>query len=143
MYKIISVFVLMFMSASLVAQEVPKESPPDEYNPMQRVKEDQNKIYDRVELDPSFYVEGQNLAAWLSKKIADVKSSQKKLPKEKVVVKAVIERDGSLGSYEFQNRVNRKLKKATQDILATMPKWNPAHQNGDKVRCYTIFELNW
>lgn len=49
---------------------------------------DENRIYEFVELDPSFTFEGQNLSAWLNVKVAGIRSVEPTLPAEKVYCKS-------------------------------------------------------
>jgi hypothetical protein len=135
---------LLFLSISslLSAQELPKEEPvPDLYSPT-AITEEQNKIYERVELEPEFSNDHRMLKPWIIKEIELVRG-RKKLPKARVTAKLLIEKNGTIGDVIFSEPVNKKLKKETLEIINHMPNWRAAQQNGRPVRAYAIVEFLW
>lgn len=134
----------LFMSvvSLLFAQEQPKEEPVPELLSPSTIIEEQNKIYERVELEPQFSNDHRALIPWISKEIELVRE-RKKLPKALVVVKILIEKNGAIGDVIFSASVNKKLKKETSEIIKHMPNWRAAQQNGRPVRAYTNVEFAW
>ncbi|WP_125722165.1 energy transducer TonB [Flavobacterium ustbae] len=55
-------------------------------------------------------------------------------PQSRIVVSFVIERDGSLSSFQFPREVDSKIKAEIIRVLNLSPKWIPGEQNGKKTR---------
>lgn len=53
-----------------------------------------------------------------------------------VMVRFVVEKDGSVTNIQALNNPGYGLKEASVKILETSPKWKPAVANGKIVRCY-------
>lgn len=133
--------VLMVAGFSLFAQEQPNETLPELYSP-EAIVEDQNKIYERVELDAEFANDHRTLMPWLANQI-ELSRSKKKLPKGLVSVKFLIEKNGTIGEVIFIEPINKRLKKESLEIIKQMPAWRPAQQNGRPVRAYAKVEFVW
>jgi protein TonB len=137
---------LIFLAyGSLQAQEMPMQDfmpVPDEQTGRE-LADDPERIYERVEIDPTFPEGNENLSKWLKVKIGEVRSSKRRLPKGNVVVKILIEKNGKVGGHEFQNPTHKKLKTETTNIINEMPKWNPAYQNGRPVRAHALVKFDW
>lgn len=142
MYKILCLVALS--TGFAFAQEQPDTAPVDEaVVSTDAVPEDESQIYEFVELDPSFSFEGQNLTTWLGHKVATIRSTLPALPEEKVKVKLVIEKDGSVGKHEFMGNVPEQHRQATVSLLSHMPKWRPAKLGGKAVRSYVTIVVSW
>jgi Gram-negative bacterial TonB protein C-terminal len=129
---------LMSGVSLLFAQEQPI---PELLSPT-AIIEEQNKIYEHVELEPQFSNDHRTLIPWISKEI-ELAHKKKKLPKDTVTVKLLIERDGAIGATIFPEPVNKKLRKETLEIIKRMPNWKAAQQNGRPVRAYAKVEFCW
>lgn len=55
-------------------------------------------------------------------------------PKGRILINFVIEKDGSLSSFEFPKDVDKKIKSEITRVLSLSPKWIPGEQNGKKTR---------
>jgi periplasmic protein TonB len=53
-----------------------------------------------------------------------------------VMVKFLVERDGSISDVHALNDPGYGLAKAAEKVLRSGPKWTPGEQNGKKVRSY-------
>ena len=51
-------------------------------------------------------------------------------------VKFIVEKDGSISNVEVNRSVNPYLDNEAIQVIKSMPKWNPAKQNGTEVRAY-------
>ena len=64
----------------------------------------------------------------------------------RVVVKFIVEKDGSISNVEVNQSVDPDLNNEAMRVIKNMPKWNPAKQNGTEVRAYydvpVTFRLN-
>jgi protein TonB len=125
----------------LSAQEQSNETLPELYSPA-AIIEDQNKIYERVELDAEFPNDHRALKPWLVNQI-ELSRSKKKLPRGLVSVKLLIEKNGTIGEVIFIEPINKRLKKESLEIIKQMPAWRPAQQNGRPVRAYAKVEFVW
>lgn len=54
----------------------------------------------------------------------------------KVILRFIVEKDGSLSGFEFIKPVCAELKEHVVNMMKAMPKWVSASQNGVLVRCY-------
>ncbi len=55
-------------------------------------------------------------------------------PKTRIIVSFVIEKDGSLSSFDFSKNTNPKIGKEIERVLKQAPKWKSGTQNGKKTR---------
>lgn len=55
-------------------------------------------------------------------------------PKGRIIVSFVIEKDGSLSSFEYPKNIDSKVKAEITRVLKLSPKWQPGEQNGKKTR---------
>ena len=99
-------------------------------------KED-DKIFDVTEQQPTFS-EG-NPAAWLSQHAVYPAEAVGSGVEGRVIVKCVVERDGTLSQVRVVKSLDLAFDKEAVRVVKSMPKWNPAMQNGKPVRCnYTV-----
>ncbi|MDR2890008.1 MAG: energy transducer TonB [Alistipes sp.] len=61
---------------------------------------------------------------------------------DKVVVKFVIERDGSLTNIEFIHSPAEQLSQAVRMVLKTSPKWKPGSNSGRPLRIFYILVID-
>lgn len=54
----------------------------------------------------------------------------------RVFIKFIVEKDGSISNVEVNRSVNPDLDNEAIQVIKSMPKWNPAKQNGTEVRAY-------
>lgn len=62
-------------------------------------------------------------------------------PKSRILVNFIIERDGSLSSFEFPKDVDPKIKSEITRVLNLSPKWQSSTQNGKKTRTKYSFPI--
>ena len=60
-------------------------------------------------------------------------------------MKFVIEKDGSVGETIIMNegKTHPLLEKEAVRVIKSLPKWNPANNNGTIVRCYQRIPINF
>ena len=102
-----------------------------------RTPKEEDKIFDVTEQQPTFS-EG-NAVAWLSKHVVYPAEAVGSGVEGRVIIKFVIERDGSLSQVRVAKSLDPRFDKEAIRVVKSMPKWNPAMQNGKPVRCnYTV-----
>lgn len=134
---------LICVPTFLLAQELPEVTNlPEVESPYSKVVTE-NKIFEKVEIEPQFSDDHQKLKPWLREKITRARKANPKLPKGIVQTKFVVEKDGSISSLSYSAKASKKLKKEIVNILVSMPKWRPAQQNGQPVRAYVSIDFEW
>ena len=108
----------------VVVVEEPKEEP----------KPDQ--IFQAVE-QPAEFPGGQAaLMKWLSNNIRYPESAQQNGVSGRVIVKFVVEKDGSISNATIAKGVDRDLDQEALRVVKRMPKWQAGKNNGQAVRSY-------
>lgn len=99
-------------------------------------KPEPEKIFIAVE-QPAEFPGGQAaMMKWLSNNIRYPESAQQNGISGRVVVKFVVERDGSVSSPTVVKGVDRDLDQEALRVVKKMPKWQPGKNNGQPVRSY-------
>ena len=102
-------------------------------------KEEENKVFDVVEVMPSFPGGQGALMQWLNKNIKYPVVAEENGIQGRVVVTFVVEKDGSITDVNVVKSVDPSLDKEAQRVVKSMPKWIPGKQNGSAVRVkYTV-----
>lgn len=104
--------------------------------PVVEKKHEPEKIFVAVE-QPAEFPGGQAaMMKWLSNNIRYPESAQQNGISGRVVVKFVVEKDGSIGSPQIVKGVDRDLDQEALRVVKRMPKWQPGKNNGQPVRSY-------
>ncbi len=82
---------------------------------------------------PSFKGNG---AKWISQNLRKPVGNGGEELSGRVILKIVIEKDGSVGKVKVERSVAPALDKEAVRVVKSMPKWNPAMNGGKPVRCY-------
>lgn len=99
-------------------------------------KPEPEKIFVAVE-QPAEFPGGQAaMMKWLSNNIRYPESAQQNGISGRVVVKFVVEKDGSIGNPTIVKGVDRDLDQEALRVVKRMPKWQPGKNNGQPVRSY-------
>lgn len=94
--------------------------------------EEQNKIFEVVEQQPSF--PNGSVNGWLSEHIKYPVVAAENGIQGRVVVQFVVEKDGSVSQVKVVRGVDPSLDKEAVRVISSMPKWIPGKQNGVSVR---------
>lgn len=98
------------------------------------IKEDE--VYVAVE-QPAEFPEGQGaLMRWLGEHIEYPAEAKAQNIQGRVVVKFIIEKDGTVSHAEVARGVNKLLDQEAIRVVMSMPKWIPGKNNGETVRSY-------
>ena len=91
-------------------------------------------IFEVVEEQPEFPGGMEALLKYLAKSINYPESAIDNGIQGKVMVRFVVERDGSVSAVETYKSVDPALDKEAVRVVKTLPKWKPGRQQGKAVR---------
>ncbi len=111
-------------------QVVVKEPEPEVGKPKEE------EIFVAVEQQAEFPGGQAALMKWLSNNIRYPESAQQNDIQGRVVVKFVVEKDGSIGQATIAKGVDKDLDREAIRVVKKMPKWQPGKNNGVAVRSY-------
>ena len=97
-------------------------------------KEEETKVFDVVEVMPSFPGGQAALFEWLSKNIKYPVVAEENGVQGRVIVTFVVERNGSITDVQVVKAVDPSLDKEAVRVVKAMPHWIPGKQNGSAVR---------
>ena len=97
-------------------------------------KEEETKVFDVVEVMPSFPGGQGALFEWLSKNIKYPVVAEENGVQGRVIVTFVVERNGSITDVQVVKSVDPSLDKEAVRVVKSMPHWIPGKQNGSAVR---------
>ncbi len=113
---------------AVVEQVVVKEPEPE--------KPKEEEIFVAVEQQAEFPGGQAALMKWLGNNIRYPETAQANDVQGRVIVKFVVEKDGSIGSATIVKGVDKDLDKEALRVVKKMPKWQPGKNNGAPVRSY-------
>lgn len=113
---------------AMTEQVVVKEPEPEP------VKEEE--IFVAVQQMPEFPGGQAALMKWLSNNIRYPQIALDNGISGRVIVKFVVEKDGSVGGVTLVKGVDKDLDREAMRVAKAMPKWQPGKNNGQAVRCY-------
>ena len=99
-------------------------------------KPKEEEIFVAVEQQAEFPGGQAALMKWLSNNIRYPEAAQQNDIQGRVVVKFVVEKDGSVGHAEIARGVDKDLDREALRVVNKMPKWQPGKNNGVAVRSY-------
>ena len=97
-------------------------------------KEEETKVFDVVEVMPSFPGGQAALFEWLSKNIKYPVVAEENGVQGRVIVTFVVERNGSITDVQVVKSVDPSLDKEAVRVVKALPHWIPGKQNGSAVR---------
>ena len=100
------------------------------------VKPKEEEIFVAVEQQAEFPGGQAALMKWLSNNIRYPESAQQNDIQGRVVVKFVVEKDGSIGQATIAKGVDKDLDREAIRVFKKMTKWQPGKNNGVAVRSY-------
>ena len=109
-------------------------------------KPKEEEIFVAVEQQAEFPGGQPALMKWLQQNIRYPEAAQQNDIQGRVVVKFVVEKDGSIGQAQIIRGVDKDLDREALRVVNKMPKWQPGKNNGVAVRSYftlpVSFKLN-
>ncbi len=108
-------------------------------------KPKEEEIFVAVEQQAEFPGGMSALMKWLGNNIRYPEAAQQNDIQGKVIVKFVVEKDGSIGAADVIKGVDKDLDREAIRVVKKMPKWQPGKNNGVAVRSYftlpVVFKL--
>ena len=92
-----------------------------------------NKVFDVVEVMPSFPGGQGALMSYLSSHVKYPVVAQENGVQGRVTVSFVVERDGSITDVHVVRSVDPSLDREAARVISSMPNWQPGKQNGSAV----------
>ena len=111
-------------------QVVVKEPEPEKAKPKEE------EIFVAVEQQAEFPGGQGALMKFLSNNIRYPESAQQNDIQGRVIVKFVVEKDGSIGNVTVVKGVDRDLDREAIRVVKKMPRWQPGKNNGVAVRSW-------
>lgn len=105
--------------------------------------DDGEKVFDVVEVPPSFPGGPMELIKFLQQNIKyPVEAAEKKV-QGRVVVKFVINKDGSVSDVSVMKSVSPELDTEAVRVVKAMPKWEPGRQKGKTVNVRYVLPVTF
>lgn len=95
--------------------------------------EEENKVFDVVEEQPSFPGGQGALMAWLNDNIKYPVVAAENGIQGKVIVQFVVGKNGSISNVKVLRSVDPSLDREAVRVVSSMPNWTPGKQNGASV----------
>jgi protein TonB len=98
--------------------------------------DDTTKIYTVADEMPEFVGGTYSLMRFLNENVKFPPMYAEMGIQGRVICRFVVEKDGSITNIEILKSLDPALDKEAVRVIGIMPKWKPAKQNGQPVRCY-------
>jgi periplasmic protein TonB len=116
------------------------------YSQNQQVKKDSEEVYTVVEKMPIYPGGEDSLYAFLGRNMKYPVVAQENGIQGKVVVRFVVQKNGSVGNVEIVRSINPSCDKEVIRLVNSLPKWTPGSQDGKLVPVWytmpVIFKLD-
>lgn len=99
-------------------------------------QKDIDEIFTNVDENAEFPGGMRALSLWLGENINYPKAAKDNDVQGRVIVKFVIEKNGSIGSVSISKGVDKDLDKEAMRVVKSMPRWKPAKKDGNNVRSW-------
>ena len=104
---------------------------------------EEREVFTAVDTEPEFPDGMQGLMMFLMNNMRYPEDAEKAHEQGRVIVKFIVEKDGSAGNFEVVQGVSESLDKEAVRVLKDMPKWTPASVNGKPVACYFTLPVSF
>ena len=102
-----------------------------------------DKVYESAEVMPEFPGGQVELLKFVAKSIKYPTEAQRKGAQGRVIVKFVVEKNGSISNIHVVKGLDPLLDAEAIRVCTTMPTWAPAQQEGKAVRCYYTIPVTY
>ena len=96
--------------------------------------QEEEPVFEIAEIMPFFKGGDPAMKAYLSSKTEYPEIAKKKKIEGRVIVKFIVEKNGSITDVHIVKSVDPSLDKEAVRVVKSMPKWTPGKQNGQAVR---------
>ena len=107
------------------------------------VSQKNDDVFDIVEQMPEYPGGMQALFEFLKENIKYPEDAQKQKVEGRVLVKFVVETDGSITNIEVVKNAFPSLDAEAERVVRIMPKWTPGKQKGQVVRVKFVLPINF
>ena len=114
-----------------------------EDNPVQVLKKDNDTIYQVVDQMPEFPGGVEAMMKYVAESVKYPESAKENNLQGRVIVKFVIEKDGSVSNVEVGRGWGNELDDEAVRVVKAMPKWKPGKQDGKPVRVSFMLPINF
>ena len=114
-----------------------------EDNPVQVLKKDNDTIYQVVDQMPEFPGGVEAMMKYVAENVKYPESAKENNLQGRVIVKFVIEKDGSVSNVEVGRGWGNELDDEAVRVVKAMPKWKPGKQDGKPVRVSFMLPINF
>lgn len=104
---------------------------------------EEEMIFTAVEKTAEFPGGQAGLMKFIASNLRYPESAQQNNTQGRVVVKFIVEKDGSISNPEISRSVDNELDREALRIVNKMPNWIPAQSNGVPVRSYFNLPINF
>ncbi len=111
--------------------------------PEPEVKPKEEEIFVAVEQQAEFPGGQGALMKWLGNNIRYPEAAAQNDIQGRVIVKFVVEKDGSIGDAVIVKGVDKDLDREALRVVKKMPKWQPGKNNGVAVRSYFTLPVSF
>ncbi len=103
----------------------------------------EDEVFVAVEQQAEFPGGQAALMKWLSSNIRYPEAAQQNDVQGRVIVKFIVEKDGSVSQAQIVKGVDKDLDKEALRVVNKMPKWQAGKNNGVAVRSYFTLPVNF
>ena len=101
----------------------------------QQSAEVKEKVFEYLDDMPEFPGGQKAMMEWLGQNIQYPKEAVDGNIEGRVIVRFIIEKDGSISNAKVAKGVHESLNKEALRVVSAMPKWKPGMQDGQPARC--------
>ena len=114
-----------------------------EDNPVQMMENYNDTVYQVVDEMPEFPNGIEGLMDYVAQNVKYPESAKENNLQGRVIVKFVIEKDGSVSNVEVGRGWGNELDEEAVRVVKAMPKWKPGKQDGKPVRVSFMLPINF
>lgn len=103
----------------------------------------EGEIFDVVDEAPEFPGGFKQMYKYIGENLKYPEAAQRENIHGKVFVKFVVTKDGDIGKIETLKGIGHGCEEEVARILAGMPTWKPAEQDGEKVNVYFTMPVSF
>lgn len=123
--------------------ETPVSMPSETFEALPDGPSKERDVFVAVETQADFPGGMTKLMQWLSDNVVYPKEAEKAGIQGRVIIRFIIEADGTVTDPQIVKGVARELDKEAIRVVRSMPKWTPAQNGGKDVASYFTMPINF
>ena len=124
------------------AVEYPDENPQKTVILVEKVSPN-DAVFETVEKLPQFPGGEKNMEKWIKKNLKYPKEAKKMKIEGRVLVSFKVDKTGQISDVSIQKSVNELLDNEAVRLVNSMPKWEPASNNGVPINAMMTIPVNF